>query len=98
MKPSKKVNSLCERDALSDMRAAEEFLLRRYIEMLCEGGSKFFCDHILQGLAQTAEDLRSVEAELKVGGTTKAIEVADDEVVRVRKNFAGRLKQLKKEN
>ena len=64
-KPTKRDTSLCERDALADMRQAEREVLRAYAVAAAEGGSRRLRTLLAQNFAAAAEDMYAVDCAMR---------------------------------
>ena len=64
-KPTKRDTSLCERDALADMRQAEREVLRAYAAAAAEGGSRRLRTLLAQNFAAAAEDMYAVDCAMR---------------------------------
>ena len=64
-KPTKRDTSLCERDALADMRQAEREVLRAYAAAAAEGGSRRLRTLLAQNFAAAAEDMYAVDCAMQ---------------------------------
>lgn len=95
-KPSKRDTSLCERDALRDMLAAERELLRLYAGA---AGERFAASHramLSRLFAETSEDVCTVLTEAEVAGTTFA-EAPESRLERERTAFSKEKKTILQE-